>query len=204
MSASDSSRVLFDVRITIGRCDAPTIVPSSGIDTWKSDSTSSSSASVSISTRSTSSMRSTTGSSERIASSNGRVRRNGSLKMSDSTSAQLGLVLAVDLDPQELLLVVPLVERLGLVEALVALEPDQPRAGDGGDRLGQLGLADARGPFDEHRLLQAVGEEHHAGDADVGQVVGLAQPRDHVIDTLETLCHLALRSPVCRRLLGSF
>ena len=58
------------------------IVPSSGIDTWKSESTSSSSASVSISTRSTSSMSSTTGSSARIASSSGRVSRNDSEKMS--------------------------------------------------------------------------------------------------------------------------
>ena len=42
---------------------------------------------VSISTRSTSSMRSTTGSSARMASSSGRVKRNGSEKMSDSTSS---------------------------------------------------------------------------------------------------------------------
>ena len=111
----------------------PTMVPSSGIDTWKSESTSSSSASVSISTRSTSSISSTTGSSARIASSSGRVSRNGSEKMSDSTSAQSALVLPVDLDAQQLLLVVPLVERLGLVEALVALEADQAGAGDLGD-----------------------------------------------------------------------
>ena len=114
------------------------------------------------------------------------------------------LVLAVDLDPEELLLVVPLVERLGLVEPLVALEPDEPAAGDGGDRLGQLGLADAGGALDQDRLLQAVGEEHHPGDADVRQVVGLAQPRDHVVDTLKSFSHLlrlsALRRPLyCSR-----
>ena len=107
----------------------PTMVPSSGIDTWKSESTSSRSASVSISTRSTSSISSTTGSSARIASSSGRVSRNGSEKMSASTTSHDGLVLTVGLDPQQLLLVVPLVERLGLVEALVALEPDQAGAG---------------------------------------------------------------------------
>jgi len=33
LSASDSSRVLFEVRNTIGICFA-VIVPSSGIDTW--------------------------------------------------------------------------------------------------------------------------------------------------------------------------
>ena len=79
--------MLFDVRNTIGRC-LPSMVPSSGIETWKSESTSSSRASVSISTRSTSSIRSTTGSSERIASSNGRVSRNSSEKMSASTVSQ--------------------------------------------------------------------------------------------------------------------
>ena len=97
--------------------------------------------------------------------------------MSDSTSAQLGLVLAVGLDPQQLLLVVPLVQRLGLVEALVALQPDEPGAGDLGDRLGELGLADAGRSLDQHRLLEPVGEVHDARDAGVGQVVGPAQAR---------------------------
>ena len=91
--------------------------------------------------------------------------------MSASTSAQSLLVLAVGLDAQQLLLVVPLVERLGLVEALVALQADQAGAGDRGDRLGQLGLADTGRPLDQHRLLEPVGEEHDAGDGGVGEVV---------------------------------
>ena len=45
----------------------------------------------------------------------------------------VGVVLPVGLDAQQLLLVVPLVERLGLVETLVALQADQPGAGDLGD-----------------------------------------------------------------------
>ena len=43
---------------------------------------------------------------------------------------------------RQLLGVVPLVERARLVDALVALQPDQAGAGGLGDRLGQLGLAD--------------------------------------------------------------
>jgi hypothetical protein len=50
------------------------------------------------------------------------------------------------LDAQQLLLVVPLVQRPRLVQALVALQADELGAGGGGDRLGQLGLADAGRP----------------------------------------------------------
>ena len=141
---------------------APSIVPSSGIDTWKSESTSSSSASVSTSTRSTSSMSSTTGSSARIASSSGRVSRNSSEKMSSSTWLPVGLVLAVGLDPQQLLLVVPLVERLRLVEPLVALEPDEPGAGDLRRPPWRARSCRRRPGPRQHRLLEPVGEVHDA------------------------------------------
>ena len=120
----------------------PAMVPSSGMDTWKSDSTSSS-ASVSTSTRSTSSISSTTVGLDGLQQ--GRVSRNGSEKMSASTSAQL-VVGPVGLDAQELLLVVPLVQGLALVQPLVALEPDEAGPGGGGQGLGQLGLADPGRP----------------------------------------------------------
>src|SRR4051794_3234164 len=48
------------------------------------------------------------------------------------------------LDAQQLLAVVPLVQRLGLVQALVALQADQRAAEVAAERLGQLGLAHAR------------------------------------------------------------
>ena len=86
-SASDSSRVLFDVNTTSGGRVAA-IVPSSGIDTCHSDNTSRSKASVSTSTRSTSSISRTTGSGERIAASSGRGSRKSSVKMSCSTLCQ--------------------------------------------------------------------------------------------------------------------
>ena len=94
----------------------------------------------------------------------------------------VGLVLPVGLDPQQLLLVVPLVQRLGLVEPLVALQPDEPRAGDLGHRLGQLGLADPGRALDQHRLLEPVGEVHDARDAGVGEVVRAPQALDDVVD----------------------
>src|SRR3954466_10273006 len=48
------------------------------------------------------------------------------------------LLRQVGLDAQQLLLVVPLIDGLRLVEALVALETDQARAGDRRARLGEL------------------------------------------------------------------
>src|SRR5581483_538389 len=89
------------------------------------------------------------------------------------------VLVALDLDAQELLLVVPLVERLGLVEALVALQPDEAAAGQLGDRLGQLGLAGAGRALDEHRLLQPVGQVDDPGDALVGQVPHRRQALAH-------------------------
>ncbi len=109
-----------------------------------------------------------------MASSRGRVSRNGSEKMSSSMSLQpsppVGFGDPLGLDAQQLLLVVPLVQRLGLVEALVALQPDQPGARQFGHRLGQLGLARAGRALDQDRLAQALGQVDHAGDALVGQV----------------------------------
>ena len=58
-----------------------------------------------------------------------------------------------DLGIEKLLGVFPLVERLGFVEALVALQADHLHAAPGGNRLGKLSLADARGAFDQDRLL---------------------------------------------------
>ena len=54
-----------------------------------------------------------------------------------------------DLRVQKLLGVFPLVERLGLVEPLIALQADHLQAAPGGDRFRQLGLADAGGAFDQ-------------------------------------------------------
>jgi hypothetical protein len=56
------------------------------------------------------------------------------------------------------------------VDALVALQADQPRAGGGGQRLGDLGLADARLALDQQRLAQLGGQEDRGGQCAVGEV----------------------------------
>ena len=167
-------------------------VPSSGMETWKSDRTSSSSASVSTSSRSTSSISSSTGSGARIAASSGRSSRKSSVKMFASVSSQECPV--VRLDAQQLLLVVPLIQRLGLVKALVALQPQQPGSGQRRRRLRQLGLADPGGAFDQQRLVQAVGEEQNVGDEVVGDVAGFAQALPDRPDVTEAVAHCAYQS----------
>ncbi len=72
---------------------------------------------------------------------------------------------------QELAGVVPLVDGLGDVDALVALEADQLAAGPAGQDLGHLGLADAGLALEQQRALQRQGEEDRRGQAVVGQVV---------------------------------
>ena len=83
------------------------------------------------------------------------------------------------LDAQQLLLVVPLVEGLGLVEPLVALQADQAGIEQFGDRLGQLGLAGAGGALDQDRLPEPLRQVHDAGDALVGQIADTAQSLTH-------------------------
>ena len=95
----------------------------------------------------------------------------------------------VGLDAQQLLLVVPLVQRLGLVEALVALQADQAGAGHLGHRLGELRLARAGRALDEHRLAEPVGQEDDAGDALVGEVVDAPQAVPHRLHALESFAH---------------
>ena len=92
------------------------------------------------------------------------------------------------LDPQDLLGVVPLVERAGLVDALVALQPDQAGAGGLRDGARQLGLADAGGALDQQRLAQPVGEEHRCGRCGVGQVAGFGQTSRDIVDVGEQRC----------------
>ncbi len=80
------------------------------------------------------------------------------------------LVITPGLDAQELLFVVPLVERPGLVQAFVALESDQLGIGRGSQCLGQLRLAHTGRSFDEQRLAQPVGQEDGRGDRVVREV----------------------------------
>ena len=57
-------------------------------------------------------------------------------------------------DRQQLALVVPVVDRVVEVDALVALQADQPRARRRGERARDLGLADAGLALEQQRLLE--------------------------------------------------
>ena len=180
MSASVSSRELFDVSSTTG-CVVDVTVPSSGIEIWKSESSSSSIASNSWSVLSISSISRTTGSSR-----GDRVHQRAGEQELLAEDVVLDLVPAgavgLGLDAQQLLAVVPLVERLGLVEALVALQAHEAAVEVLGQRLGELGLADARRALDEDRLAEPRGEVADERGRLAGQVALAAQAGGDVVD----------------------
>ena len=74
------------------------------------------------------------------------------------------------LDGEQLALVVPLVERRLLVEALVALQADELGAVHRGERLGHLGLADAGLAFEQQRTLEELHQPQRGRDVAVGDV----------------------------------
>jgi hypothetical protein len=73
-------------------------------------------------------------------------------------------------DRQELARIVPLVQRLGGVDPLVALEPDQPASQQLGEDLGHLRLADARLTLEQQRLVQREGEMDRGRESPIRQV----------------------------------
>ena len=72
---------------------------------------------------------------------------------------------------EELAGVVPLVDGLGGVDALVALEAQQLAARPPGEDLGHLGLADAGLALEQEGPPQPQGQEDGGGEALVGQVL---------------------------------
>ena len=75
---------------------------------------------------------------------------------------------------------VPVVERLGGVDALVALQPDQRQVERLGERLGQRGLAGAGLPLEQQRALHREREVGDRGELVVAQVPGPARAGRHV------------------------
>ena len=175
MSASWISRVRFEVMTTIGGCAALT-VPSSGIVTWKSASTSSRNASNASSVRSSSSISSTgapAGSGSSACSSGRLIRKrseNTSCSMRSLSCSPSGLGQP---DRDHLRGVIPLVDRGRDVEPLVALQADQPAAERRRQHLGDLGLADAGLAFEEDRPAHLQRQEQHGRQRPVGEIVGL-------------------------------
>ena len=79
-----------------------------------------------------------------------------------------------DADGDHLRSVVPLVDRGGDVETLVALQPDEPAPERRRQHLGDLGLADAGLAFEEQRPAHLEREEQHGRERTVGEVIGPA------------------------------
>src|SRR3954454_18327629 len=92
--------------------------------------------------------------------------------------------LGLGLDAQELLAVVPLVQRLGLVEALVALQAHEPAVEVVRQRARELGLPDAGGALDEDRLAALCGEERDERGRLAGEIADRAQAGVDVFDGL--------------------
>ncbi len=113
--------------------------------------------------------------SEAIAVISGRSSRNSSPKMSSWTSSQ-PVPVGLGLDAQQLLAVVPLVQRLGLVEALVALQAHERRGrGSATSALASSVLPTPAGPSTSTGLPSlAARKETSAVDA-LGQVADRAQ-----------------------------
>ncbi len=78
-------------------------------------------------------------------------------------------------DLQHLPGVVPLVQRLAGGDALVALQPDEPAAEDGGEHLRDLRLAHADLAFEQHGPAQRERHEQGGGQPAVGQVAAVPQ-----------------------------
>ncbi len=76
---------------------------------------------------------------------------------------------------QDLAREVPVVERLGGVDALVALQPDQRQLEALRDRLGERGLAGAGLTLEQQRPLHLQREERHRRQRVVGEVAGPAE-----------------------------
>ena len=143
--------------------------------TWKSESTSSRNASNSSSARSTSSISSTGARSWRDGLEQRALEQERLARRSSPPALASAVALAALLEPdvQQLLRVVPLVERRGGVEPLVALQADQVGVEHPRQHLGDLGLADARVALDQERLLERHRQVHRGRDGGIGDVLGL-------------------------------
>ena len=80
---------------------------------------------------------------------------------------------------------VPVVERLAGVDALVALQPHEPRPGDLGQRLRERGLADPRVTLQEQRPAHPDREVRGRRHPDVGQVSDPVEGVGHCLRVVE-------------------
>ena len=87
-----------------------------------------------------------------------------------------------DADGDHLRGVIPFVDRRRNVEALVALQPDQPAAERLREHLGDLGLADAGLAFQENRPAHLERQIKHGAERAVGEIIGPGEEIDGGVD----------------------
>ncbi len=83
---------------------------------------------------------------------------------------RIGIRAMMRLDRQQLPLVIPFVQRGGLVQPLIALQADQLGPMHAGERLGDLGLANPRLTFQQQRALEHLHERDRGRKLGVGDV----------------------------------
>ena len=99
-------------------------------------------------------------------------------------------------DAEQLARIVPLVERLGRVDPLVALQPDQRHVERRGQRHRRRGLADPRLPLEQQRLRQPQAEEDRGRQALVDEIVDCGEPLGERLDVGTIRSISAAASPV--------
>ncbi len=85
-------------------------------------------------------------------------------------------------DRHHLRRIVPLVDGGGDVEALVALQTDEPAVEGGGEDLGDLRLADPGFAFEKQRPPQSQGEKEDGRQRAVGDVMRTLKQRLRLVD----------------------
>jgi hypothetical protein len=100
--------------------------------------------------------------------------------LGDGFAARLGQP-----DAQQLALVIPVVQRLGSGQPLIALQSKQRRIQHGGKRFRRSRLADTRFTLEEQRAAERDGQVDRRGGADVEQIVVGVETPDHVVNIVE-------------------
>ena len=101
--------------------------------------------------------------------------------MNRSASASRSCAGLGEPDGEQLALVVPLVQRLGRGQPLVALQPDQRRPERAGERLGRGGLADPGLALEQQRPAELERQVQRGGQAVVDQVVDRVEPLGELV-----------------------
>ena len=96
-------------------------------------------------------------------------------------------------DAEQLARIVPLVQRLGRVDPVVALQADQRRVEHRGQRLAGLGLADPGLALEQQRLGQPQAEEHRGREPLVDEVVDGGEPLGEHLDVWDQVADLIRR-----------